>query len=200
MRLKFIKMIEKYKLIPKKLEMAKSEIQEYCLDENPKANFAEYRKKEKKICVNSKFEKLSKQERIAILYHERGHSNFYLWGLFKEIGQFFYLLSLIFIVFSIILFLTNQLTNNLIFNIPNLIWSIFFLTGIFLFVGFVSINYLLKIIADIYSVAKTNNLKLAKCIKNLYNAKEDKKGLWAKYILHPSPSIREKIMKTILKW
>ena len=51
-------MKEKYKLIAKKLELSKGEIQSYYLDENPKANIAEYRKKEKKICVNKKFEEV----------------------------------------------------------------------------------------------------------------------------------------------
>jgi len=191
-----------YKLIPKKLELSKGEIQEYCMDENPKANFAEYRKKEKKICVNSKFEKLPKKEKIAILYHERGHSNFYLWRLFHEIGQFFYSFSLIFIVFSIILFLVNQLANNLIFNIPNLIWGIFFLSGIFLFFGFMSINYLLESIADIYAISKMRDLTLIKGIKRLYekDAKENKITFWRKYILHPSPNMREKIMRRFLEW
>jgi len=195
-------MNQKYKLIPKKLELAKGEVQEFCLDENPKANFAEYRKKEKKICVNSKFEILPKKEKIAILYHERGHSNFYLWNFFHELGQFFFSFSWIFILFSILLRLTNQLTNNLIFNIPNLIWIIFFFIGIFLFMGFISTNYLLESIADVYAVSRMRNLILIKCIKRLYekDAKENKITFWRKYVLHPSPNIREKVMRRVLEW
>jgi len=192
-------MKEKYKLIAKKLELSKGEIQSYYLDENPKANIAEYRRKDKKICVNKKFEELPKKEKIAILYHERGHSNFYLWRLFHEVGQFFYSFSLIFIIFPTLLFLTNQLTNSLIFNIPNLIWVIFFLLGIFLFAGFVSINYLLESIADIYSVLKTKDKNLIKVIKREYD-RSNKKSWWAKHILHPSPNLREKIMESFLKW
>ena len=192
-------MREKYKLIAKKLELSKGEIQSYYLDENPKANIAEYRKKEKKICVNKKFEELPKKEKIAILYHERGHSNFYLWRFFHEIGQFFYSFSLIFSGFSILLILVNLITNDLIFEIPNLIWIIMFISGLFFFIGFVSINYLLESIADIYSVLKTKDKTLIKVIKREYDGR-NKKSWRDKYILHPSPNLREKIMEKILKW
>src|SRR3989344_554527 len=191
-------MREKYKLIAKRLELSRGEIQSYYLDENPKANIAEYRKKEKKICVNKKFEELPKKEKIAILYHERGHSNFYLWRFFHEIGQFFYSFSLIFSGFSILLILVNLITNDLIFEIPNLIWIIMFISGLFFFIGFVSINYLLESIADIYSVLKTKDKTLIKVIKRDYDG-SNKKSWRDKYILHPSPNLREKIIEKILK-
>lgn len=193
-------MKQKYKLISKKLELSKGEIQEYYIDENPKSQIAETRKKDKKIYVNKRFENLPKNEKIAILYHERGHSSFYLWKFFHEVGQFFFAFSLIFLIFPILLLLVNIATNNLIFNLSNFIWVIAIFVGLFLFVGFISINYLLESIADIYSVTKTRNTILIKCIKDLYNQKENKKTWWEKYILHPSPNTREKIMRLILKW
>lgn len=181
--------MEKYKLIPRKLELSRGEKQEYYLDENPKANFAEYRKKDKKICVNKRFEELPRKEKIAVLYHERGHSNFYLWEFFHNLARFFYL----FTVLSLSCFIIFMIAENLF-------WIIFIIIGIFFFVSFVSINYLLESIADVYSVAKTNNNTLIKIIKIEYSRKKNKKSWWAKYILHPSPDLREKIMGLILKW
>lgn len=187
----------KYNLIPKKLKLSKGEVQDYFIDENPKANFAEYRKEKKQICVNKRFETLSEREKVAILYHERGHSNFYLWKLFHEMGQFFFCISVSFFMFPGLFILINMIAKIKLFNVSNLIWIILMISGIFYFGFFIGINYLLESIADIYSVAKTNDKTLINIVKREY---KDKKSWWDKYILHPSPDLREDIIELILKW
>jgi hypothetical protein len=191
-------MSKKYKIIQKRLRLSKGEVQEYYIDENPKVQIAETRAKDKKIYVNKRFENLPEKEKVAILYHERGHSNFLLWKCFKEVSSWFFSFGLIFFGMSIILLLVNLTTKYLIFDIPNLIWIVGIIIGLFLFVGFISITYLLENIADIYSISKTNNKTLIEVIKKEY-ANRNKSG-WSKYILHPSPKLRDKIAESILKW
>ena len=94
----------------------------------------------------------------------------------------------------------NQFLNTLLFEVPNLVWILFIIISCLSFSIFILINYFLEIIADIYSVAKTNNRTLINCVNRLYNDKENKKTFWDKYILHPSSNIREKITEQILKW
>lgn len=188
----------KFENIPKEMELLYGEKQKYFLDKNPKAMIAVTKRQDKKIYVNDKFEELSEREKIAILYHERGHSNFYLWKFFFELKEFFFSLSILFLFFPLILIFINKL-DILIFQIPNLFWILSIIFGFSFFVFFVSINYLLEIIADIYSASKTKDETLIKCINDEYK-RRNKKSWWAKYITHPSPKLRKKIIKLILEF
>lgn len=73
-----------------------------------------------------------------------------------------------------ILLIINLITKDLIFNLANFIWVLSIIIGLFLFVGFVSINYLLESIADIYSITKTKDKTLIKAIKKEYDRSNKK--------------------------
>jgi len=185
----------KYKITEKKIKLLNKEFQRYFVDENPKAHIAITKKKDKQIYVNASFEQLTKNQKLAIIYHEIGHSRFILWKPLLEFAGV--LLSISFLTFFLPVFflILNYLYSFNIFNVPNLIWFISLALGLIIFGVHILFYWFLEIIADINSISKMDKKYLIKLIEKEYSS--NKRSFWDKYITHPPWELRKKIMEGI---
>jgi len=167
--------------------------QEYFIDPAPKSFIAEVRNNNTKICVNKKFEKLSINQKLAIIYHELGHLRFKLYNFFREIANIFSYFSIL-LTFIFAFFLVIDLIFKInLFNISKVICLVMVLLGIIFFSLSMFIYWFLEIIADINSSARINKKYLIKLIEGEYTGK--KISFWRRNILHPPWKLRKKIME-----
>lgn len=178
--------------IRKTIKLLTEKEQEYFIDPNPDAHIAEVRNPNKKICVNNRFENLSNNEKLAVIYHELGHSKFKRYDFFSEIANIFLTFSVLLILFSFFFLIFNFIFNISLFNLSSLIWFIFILCGICFFFFYMFVFWFLEIIADINSCARIDKKHLIKIIENEYSSK--KIGFWRRNIIHPPWRLRKKIM------
>jgi len=174
-----------------KIELLDKKSQEYFIDKSNKVHGAEVRS-DNKIYVESNFEKLSRNEQLAIIYHERGHSNFKLLNWIKLI-QPFQLILFVLLFFMALMYILIAIITRRPFGVFGIFGGVFLLFSIGEFVGFMFFNWLLEIIADLNSIKNIDKKVLVSQLKSLYGKKD--LGFLRKYIDHPPINLRIKIME-----
>ena len=172
-------------------ELLDKKVQEYFIDESKKVHGAEVRA-DNKIYVESNFERLPRNEQLAIIYHERGHSNFKLLSWIKLIQPFQLILFVLLFFMAIIYILIAVLTRKPL-GVFGIFGGIFLLFSIVEFVSFMFFNWLLEVIADLNSTKNIDKKILISQLKSLYARKDI--GFWRRYIDHPPIKLRIKIME-----
>lgn len=168
----------------------------------------------KKIIINNKFKELSKEEQIAVIYHERGH--------LKRISRFLLLFSNIFYTilgFSLAIFLIKISLFSLSF-FPSYLTSVLVLLKSFLpsysyliilfilgFVGTLSLRWLIEIYCDFNAIKNTNKEVFIGALNQVSEIQKKKKNLsnfiyWIpnkidKIVLHPPVNLRIKWLKEL---
>jgi len=179
-------LFKKEKLEEATLKLGKYKSQKYLIDPHPKAHIAQV-KKDRRIYVNMEFLKLSKKEQLAIIYHERGHSNFILFKWVNLLQSFYFPLSLLFTLIGLMSLMLYSLSRSFL-----VIGFALMLVGILLFLGFVFLFWLVEVIADSNAVKIFGKEQVIKTVEKQYLNKRI--GWWRRNIEHPPWKLRKRIM------
>lgn len=152
-------------------------------------------RRDKKIYVSKKFFNLKKNQKVGIIYHERGHSNFCLWKTIMNICPFFLSIGLTLMFFSLLSLILNYLLNFRIFNISNVIWIILLVCALMNLFSYVMFMWFLEILADANSTKKVNKVTMIHTIGNFY--KKKKLNPFGDWVLHPPWKLRKKIIEEL---
>lgn len=167
------------------------------LDPNPNAHIGKTDWRYRIIVNRKKFdENLDNNSRLALIYHELGHSRLSLpWILSERL-----ILSLLFL-FSILFFMSSlSFVAYLIinFNIINLIsFGFMIFLSIIFSITFTLFCWLREIISDLYASKKVGKNAVIKVIEEQY--KKSKNNFFMSHILHPPWKRRIKLIEMLDK-